>query len=286
MSCLCTIGALACRRSPSYPFRLVPDRLPPPSPGAGGREAGSVGGSGGGSPGAGGVGDIGGGSPASATGGAGRLVSGTARAPENLVAVGRLVGNIQCVQASGGISLNADVETRLTDLYKISPWWLELPDVEDVMNQQRRKILVEAIPLGDPSTATLASMHLQQEGRAIYHRYTIALYRGGQDFFGVVVGCVCARAFVYSFSLAPSVLEQIHGHARTHTLSLSVCLSCLLSLSLSYAHAYNHHHNYTAPRRCGLQMQSRDGGSRRRRDTTGSAVASEAPGSWFLSSAW
>ena len=205
MPCLCTIGALARRESPSYPFRLVPDRLPPPSPGAGGRGAGGVGGRGGGSPGAGGVGGRGGGSPARAAGGAGRLVSGRASPPENLIAVGRLVGNIEYVQASGGISLNVDVETRLTDLYKISPWWLELPDVEDVMNQQRRKILVEVIPLGDPSTATLASMHLQQEGRAIYHRYTIALYRGGQDFFGVVVGYVCVRARAFVLSCAECV---------------------------------------------------------------------------------
>ena len=149
MLCLCTIGALACRRSPAYPFRLVPDRLPPPYPGAGGREAGSVGGSGGGS-------------PASATGGAGRLVSGTARAPENLVAVGRLVGNIQCVQASGGISLNADVETRLTDLYKISPWWLELPDVEDVMKKTELHIIAIRLPsiVGDKtSSASLLGVY-------------------------------------------------------------------------------------------------------------------------------
>ena len=177
----------------------------PPSPGAGGRGAGGVDGRGGGSPGAGGIGGRGGGSPARAAGGAGRLVSGRASLPENLIAVGRLVGNIEYVQASGGISLNVDVETRLTDLYKISPWWLELPDVEDVMNQQRRKILVEVIPLGDPSTATLASMHLQQEGRAIYHRYTIALYRGGQDFFGVVVGYVCVRARAFVLSCAECV---------------------------------------------------------------------------------
>ena len=109
-------------------------------------------------------------------------------------------GRIDIIKWKGGVS-TFDV----TDLYKISPWWLELPDVEDVMNQQRRKILVEVIPLGDPSTATLASMHLQQEGRAIYHRYTIALYRGGQDFFGVVVGYVCVRARAFVLSCAECV---------------------------------------------------------------------------------
>ena len=194
-------------------------------------------------------------------------MSGRASLPENLIAVGRLVGNIEHVLASGGISLNVDVETRLTDLYKISPWWLELPDVEDVMNQQRRKILVEVIPLGDPSTATLASMHLQQEGRAIYHRYTIALYRGGQDFFGVVVGYVCVCVRVHSFSLAPSVFERIHAHARTRA----------RAHTHTYAYAHKRHHNYAEPRQCGSQMQSS-------RDPTGSAVASKAPGSWFLSS--
>ena len=121
----------------------------PPSPGAGGRGAGGVGGRGGGS-------------PARAAGGAGRLVSGRASLPENLIAVGRLVGNIEYVQASGGISLNVDVETRLTDLYKISPWWLELPDVEDVMKKTELHIIAIRLPsiVGDKtSSASLLGVY-------------------------------------------------------------------------------------------------------------------------------
>ena len=119
------------------------------------------------------------------------LVAGTANCPAQLTAVGRLGRNAVPRRASGGLTLNLEVTSRLTDLHTFQSWWIELPDVEDVASQQRgRKILVEVIPLGDPSTATLMDMGLGQCGRIIYHRYNVAAFRDGEDFFGVVSGCI------------------------------------------------------------------------------------------------
>lgn len=153
--------------------------------------SGGAGGGGGGQPGSdgGGAGRSADGSPAD---GRARLIAGTARPlRSDLIAVGRLASLPEYVQTSaGGISMNVDVETRLTDIYAFPSWWLELPNVEDVESDQRRRILVEAIPLGDPSTATLTSMQLgnAETGRAVYHRYRLLLFRDAEDFFSMVAG--------------------------------------------------------------------------------------------------
>ena len=116
--------------------------------GSGGNGGGSGGGGGNGGGGAGGDGDDG--SPAPASGGNSRrrpsLREGSANRPSDLVLVGKILDiPVPEFQSSGvGKRIKVAVRTWMVDLYRASEWWIELPNVDDVVDEHRRKVMVRA----------------------------------------------------------------------------------------------------------------------------------------------
>lgn len=119
----------------------------------------NIGGQGGGS----GGGDSGGdGSPptnpsnTSTTNATSPLKSGGCERPNDLVLVG-IVTDAE-PEVGKGLRLNADIKTWVTDLYRIKHWYLELSNVDDVVDVDRRKIMSKAICTGFPSDTPSASI--------------------------------------------------------------------------------------------------------------------------------
>lgn len=158
------------------------------------REAGSGGDSGGSDGEAGGRGgdrggNRGGDGEAGSGGGGDRsnrpLRTGEATEPSasDLVLVGKILGDAahppEFHEASGGHMVKAQVETWMTDLYRSSPWWIELPNVEDVTSVERRQVKVKAIPLGAPPTSSLVGVANGNQGRMRLEGMQLALFGSG-----------------------------------------------------------------------------------------------------------
>ncbi len=129
----------------------------------------------------------GGGGGGGSSGGAGgnniSLRTGGCAPPDSdLVLVGRILDgpNPPIFEvASGGRMINAHVETWMSDLYRSSQWYIELPNVEDVADVNRRKIKVKAIPLGAPTTPSPVGVANGSQGRLRLEGMRLALFSSG-----------------------------------------------------------------------------------------------------------
>jgi len=169
----------------------------------GGNGGGSDGGGNGGG-GAGGDGDDG--SPTPASGGSSRgrpsLRAGSANRPSDLVLVGKILDiPVPEFQTSGvGKRIKVAVRTWMVDLYRASEWWIELPNVEDVVDEHRRKVMVRAKcngfisysdsveHVGPPSEVPVSSLRSVTNGRhgsACLQGINLLLYCDGDPFDSV-----------------------------------------------------------------------------------------------------
>eukprot|EP01083_Nonionella_stella_P161060 527128_1 len=161
------------------------------------------GGSGGGGNGGGDGGDGDDGSPAPASGGSSRrrpsLREGSANRPSDLVLVGKILDiPVPEFQSSGvGKRIKVAVRTWMVDLYRASEWWIELPNVDDVVDEHRRKVMVRAKcngfisysdsveHVGPPSEVPVSSLRSVTNGRhgsACLQGINLLLYCNGDPF--------------------------------------------------------------------------------------------------------
>lgn len=82
-----------------------------------------------------------------------------------------------------GLGLNVDVKTWVTDLYRIKHWYLELlKNVDDVVNVDRRKIMIKATCTGFPSdippVSGLAGIANNDHGHAVMSNIQLLIYSG------------------------------------------------------------------------------------------------------------
>ncbi len=115
----------------------------------------------------------GGGSGDSGGGGGSGMRAGLAHAPpsSDLVAVGIILAqpSPKYQAGSGGRMVNVSVETWMTDLYRCNQWWIALPNVEDVSDVNRGRVMIKAIPLSAPTGAySLVDVASGSQGRSAW----------------------------------------------------------------------------------------------------------------------
>ena len=163
---------------------------PPKGSGDSGGDGGGGGGNGGGG-GGGGGGDDGSGSESSGGGGGDSRrppslrTGGAPNPPSDLVLVGKILddepnNSPEFQAASGGKMIKADVETWMTDLYRSSHWWIELPNVEDVADVNRGRVKVKAVPLGAPTTSSIVGLANGSQGRIKLEGMKLTLFGGDE----------------------------------------------------------------------------------------------------------
>mmetsp|Transcript_12188 Transcript_12188/g.21732 ORF Transcript_12188/g.21732 Transcript_12188/m.21732 type:complete len:216 (-) Transcript_12188:568-1215(-) len=111
------------------------------------------------------------------------------RPPSDLVLVGRILGapSPEYHAASGGKMVKVHVETWMTDLYRSNQWWIELPNVEDVADVSRRKVIVRAMPLGAPTGSSPVGVANGSQGRMRMEGIKLALF-GNRDGWDMIFG--------------------------------------------------------------------------------------------------
>ncbi|KAL9185272.1 hypothetical protein ACHAXT_003049 [Thalassiosira profunda] len=98
--------------------------------------------------------------------------------PSDLVLVGRIVDPAPTLEtAAGGKMLEANVETWMTDLYRSGHWWIELPNVEDVSDVNRGRLMINAVCLGFTGSS-LVSAETASQGRMRLEGVHLALFGG------------------------------------------------------------------------------------------------------------
>jgi hypothetical protein len=102
--------------------------------------------------------------------------------PSDLVLVGKIVDHPAPVleRGSGGKIVRVHVDTWMIDLYRSSPWWIELPNVDDVVIRYR-KVMVKVVPLVDPSNHSIIGAENGTQGRIRFADVSLALYMNGID---------------------------------------------------------------------------------------------------------
>lgn len=100
--------------------------------------------------------------------------------PKDLVPIGRLVDNIQVAgySSSRSLKLTLSLETFVTDLYRFSHWWLELPTTrEEGQDTTHLTIMFRVLPLGERTDvaiqASLSSMTMAEQGCMRLSRYPV-----------------------------------------------------------------------------------------------------------------
>ena len=66
----------------------------------------------------------------------------------------------------------------MTDLYRCNEWWIALPNVEDVGDINRRRLMIKVIPLGAPLTSSLVGVENGSQGRMRMEAIKLALFLG------------------------------------------------------------------------------------------------------------
>lgn len=108
------------------------------------------------------------------------LKSGGCERPNDLVLVGKVTDAEH--EVGVGLGLNADIKTWVTDLYRIKHWYLELSNVDDVVDVDRRKIMSKAICTGFPSdippASSLTGVSNETHGYAVMSNIQLLIYSG------------------------------------------------------------------------------------------------------------
>ena len=105
---------------------------------------------------------------------------GGANRPNDLRPVGKILSSPspKINRASGGSTLKVTVDTWLTDVYRCSEWWIELPNIDDVESEVRRKIMIKACPLGAPTNASVVAVEDGAQGRMRMDDIKLVLFIG------------------------------------------------------------------------------------------------------------
>ena len=69
----------------------------------------------------------------------------------------------------------------MTDLYRCNEWWIALPNVEDVGDINRRRLMIKAIPLGAPQASSLVGVGNGSQGRMRMEAIKFALFTSDRD---------------------------------------------------------------------------------------------------------
>ena len=128
----------------------------------------------------------GGGGNSGGGGGSSGIRAGLAHAPpsSDLVAVGIILAqpSPKYQAGSGGRMVNVSVETWMTDLYRCNQWWIALPNVEDVSDVNRGRVMIKAIPLSAPTGAySLVDVASGSQGRMRMEGMKLALFGSGNS---------------------------------------------------------------------------------------------------------
>lgn len=86
--------------------------------------------------------------------------------------------------------VNVSVETWMTDLYRCNQWWIALPNVEDVSDVNRGRVMIKAIPLSAPTGAySLVDVASGSQGRMRMEGMKLALFgSGNSDGWDMIAG--------------------------------------------------------------------------------------------------
>ena len=110
----------------------------------------------------------------------------------DLVAVGIILAqpSPKYQAGSGGRMVNVSVETWMTGLYRCNQWWIALPNVEDVSDVNRGRVMIKAIPLSAPTGAySLVDVARGSQGRMRMEGMKLALFgSGGSDGWDMLAG--------------------------------------------------------------------------------------------------
>merc|ERR1719183_294529 len=112
------------------------------------------------------------------------LKSGGCERPDDLVLVGRIVDTQPCGGVGKGLLVK--FKTWVTDLYRIKHWYLE-PNVDNVVDVDRGKILAKAVCNGFssttpvPSVSELTDVANGSHGHAVMGNVQLLLYNGNSD---------------------------------------------------------------------------------------------------------
>lgn len=110
------------------------------------------------------------------------LKSGGCERPDDLVLVGRIVDTQPCGGVGKGLLVK--FKTWVTDLYRIKLHWYLEPNVDNVVDVDRGKILTKAVCNGFssttpvPSVSELADVANGSHGRAVMGNVQLLLYNG------------------------------------------------------------------------------------------------------------